>query len=1033
MRFLTLFSKLFHRHTSSNSCKSLELVYVLRRGAIASLSAFSVMVVGVSPALTQSVMEDSTQGTQAIPQGQGNFLIDGGTSGGETNLFHSFERFSVRDGAEVRFLRGNEFENIIGRVTGNDLSTINGTLSVDGNANLFLMNPNGITFGENAQLNLSGSFLATTADEIRFDDQGSFSAFSDDVPVSELNIDPSALVFNQISSRPEIGDREIIVSSGDREVIDTAIDNGTFPDLNDNNASPNLNDIGGLNVRGGRSIVLAGGPVNIDGGILRVPQGFVELAAFAGEGELPLSINRRSIRINRGILNDNDGLADINLTDVNIDDESLISLSNGAVIDVTGRNNGDITIISREDIAINGGSICGGIGPSFACSLLPSDDSTLEQLRDLEAFGDNNSTAGNIVLLASGDILISGGSKILNAIYPNSEAQGQETSRDRAPFQNNELQIVSDRDISGIDNLFGSIILDARNILLDGEEGTAISTSTLGQGNAGLIFLSATDFIEIIGATVDPSAFRPAQISSSSDGINPGDEGDAGAILMGAGQVNLRNLAGITTSAGGEENVLRVGNPGNIIIVADDNPSTFASNDGQVNLFDGSIIASNVERRSDGGAIAGQDALRELDIETVANSSDVRTLDEGSIIVIANEVNLSNGSEIQTIVRGMSNTDTDVGRGDGGTIFIVSENLFLDNSRLFSSVGTNAIGDGGLIFVIARDVGLSNGATFNVETFGAGGLITRTQQNAIADEETPESTGGTVFLVALNDLGLIQGSQVTASANGDNRAGNIIILTDQRQVLQGNSSIEADTDSGEGGNIFSVGNSIFLFDNSNISTEAGDNSVGGGGSGGNIDLNVNLISASPINNSNINAEAYDGPGGRIDLGFVLLQTIAEREEVIPSNDISASSELGADGFVLFNALDFDPAKRIFELPELVVDVDSLLVQSCPGPGQRDANELGSLSIVGREGIPPSTSDRPGTDDLFASWVNVSDPLDNNLAIEHEPSPIIELGSSPPVLEGQDLITDVNGDLWLVADASNPRYPVPPSSAACPHS
>ena len=106
-------------------------------------------------------------------------LIQGGAIRDNT-LFHSFDEFNVGDGRGVFFdLQNNaNILNIFTRVTGSNSSSILGTLGVLqdalnsnalGNANLFLLNPNGISFGANANLQLNGSFFATTADGFVFD------------------------------------------------------------------------------------------------------------------------------------------------------------------------------------------------------------------------------------------------------------------------------------------------------------------------------------------------------------------------------------------------------------------------------------------------------------------------------------------------------------------------------------------------------------------------------------------------------------------------------------------------------------------------------------------------------------------------------------------------------------------------------------------------------------------------------------------------------------------------------------------------
>lgn len=151
--------------------------------------------------------------------------IDGGAIRG-TNLFHSFQEFNIQKSRAVYFTNPLGIENILTRVTGNNISHILGTLGVKGTANLFLINPNGIHFGKNASLDIKGSFTTTTADSIKLGEDGLFSA-TNPRKSKLLTIQPSALFTNTIRKHQatinnqgnlSVNPEKSILVSGDRVI-----------------------------------------------------------------------------------------------------------------------------------------------------------------------------------------------------------------------------------------------------------------------------------------------------------------------------------------------------------------------------------------------------------------------------------------------------------------------------------------------------------------------------------------------------------------------------------------------------------------------------------------------------------------------------------------------------------------------------------------------------------------------------------------------------------------------------------------------
>ena len=125
--------------------------------------------------------ESSVVNPNAVIKGLPSTQIDGGATRG-ANLFHSFQEFSVEAGRGAYFSNPVGIQNILSRVTGSNPSNIQGTLGVLGNANLFFINPNGIIFGPNASLDLSGSFFASTANSLVFANGFEFSATNPQAP-----------------------------------------------------------------------------------------------------------------------------------------------------------------------------------------------------------------------------------------------------------------------------------------------------------------------------------------------------------------------------------------------------------------------------------------------------------------------------------------------------------------------------------------------------------------------------------------------------------------------------------------------------------------------------------------------------------------------------------------------------------------------------------------------------------------------------------------------------------------------------------
>lgn len=307
--------------------------------------------------------ESSRITPNVLINGKNGDLINGGARR-DSNLFHSFSEFNITDGQKVYFGNPSGVQNILTRVTGGNASNILGTLGVDGAANLFLINPSGILFGKNASLDVRGSFVGTTANGIQFGNQGFFNATNPEVPPL-LTINPSALLFNQINASASIQNNSTVPVGKDPSGFDTT----------------------GLRVPDGKSLLLVGGNVNMDGG---------RLNAFAGRIELGSLVEPATV----ALLQDGDNL---NLRFPENVNRGSVSLINQAGIFVTGAS-GDIAV-NAKNLEIFGGSfLSAGIG---------------------QGLGTPDTVAGDININATKEISVVGfGSQLLNLVSTEAKGHG---------------------------------------------------------------------------------------------------------------------------------------------------------------------------------------------------------------------------------------------------------------------------------------------------------------------------------------------------------------------------------------------------------------------------------------------------------------------------------------------------------------------------------------------------------------------------------------------------------------------------------
>ena len=465
-----------------------------------------------------------------------NVQITGGTTVGN-NLFHSFQEFSLPQSNIASFNNSAAIQNILTRVTGSNISEIDGLINANGSANLFLINPNGIVFGENAALDIGGSFVGSTADSIVFEDGSEFNAVN---PNS-----PPILTINAPAGLNMGGDAGEIVVEG--------TGNSSFFDFDF--FVPVIERATGVEVDSGQTLSLLGNGISLEGGNLTAPQGRVELGSVNQAKTVGISETDTGFALNYENIN---SFADINFTEAASID---VSGNGGGTVQLTGNN---ISLVDGSLVAVE------TLGDGDGGLLDVRATGTVELLRDnpdtgfwtsflADSVEGSTGTSGKIVIDSTNLNLIDGG-QITSVIYGGGDGGNIDVTAENinlSGFNEDEFGILGSSGIYTTAEFTalgtgGDINIDAQNLNLTNE--AQIGALTWGEGDAGNININAqqisvTEFSRILANAEAFSFGNAGNIEIATDSLYMADggqvatttfgEGNAGEVTVNADTVEL--------------------------------------------------------------------------------------------------------------------------------------------------------------------------------------------------------------------------------------------------------------------------------------------------------------------------------------------------------------------------------------------------------------------------------------------------------------------------------------------------------------
>ncbi|NER93483.1 MAG: filamentous hemagglutinin N-terminal domain-containing protein [Symploca sp. SIO1B1] len=791
--------------------------------------------------------------------------IQGGAVRG-ANLFHSFLEFNVDPGSSVYFANPAGIQHILTRVTGDQASDIWGRLGVNGYANLWLINPNGINFGPDASLDVRGSFVASTADGIQLGQQGVFSATN---PQNSqlLTIQPTAL-FHQAwaDHQAEINNEaDLAVAPGQT----LRLQGGTVK-LTGSLTAPG----GRVEVLGNRVGLLGDAEIDVSG----VNGGGTALIGgdYQGQGEVPRAIRTYispDARINADALTNGDGgrvivwADDITRFYGKISARGGSESGDGGFVEVSGKEqlvfrgkvdtdsdtgNLGTLLLDPTDIYIapgagdgdnNGddysfeGDVNGNVGQIIDDGARPNDDDFANQeVTIYETELEYLNTNTNVILQATNDITVSPDLELDDLYFG---------------YGTGSIELIADSDQDGAGDFTmdtnDTIFAYGRDITISGNNLTLGSIETSYEDrDGGAITLTATGDLEVNslqslsfsgnGMAGDGGAITltaggditilAGQIDSSSDAIN-GRAGSGGAITLAAGgSISTAQIISLSRSVLGE-----AGDGGAITLTAGGDIETL-----EVESFSEFDLGNATPTMVGAGG----------DIEVVSQAGSITT---GNIRATGNngrgDITLDANSDNGITIRPTDDTQRPKidasGTGDGGNITLINRtgSITLEDTEILSD--TLLAGKGGAIRIEADSVNLTRSDITTAAVVGAveeagsisiqtGDLFLDATSLATSVEPAAGGIGGEIEILASGKVELRNAAFIDTATFSNGDAGDLTINA-QSITLDNSSNIFSTTSAaGNAGNVtLTAAEAISLSNRSNLSTAVDTGATGDGG------------------------------------------------------------------------------------------------------------------------------------------------------------------------------------------------------------